>query len=125
MSVQIVDRCYLLIDGEMVVCDSITEDIDPETKEVPAMTRDNTVLGFAQGNLKLKLAADLAVRADNEIKYRDMARTKKEFTSVLEYEGGDSLSYIDCVIGQLSIKSKTGDHVSMSLSILARDFVEN
>lgn len=120
-----VDRCYLEIDGEIVICASITEDIDPTVNPIEAMTRDNRIIGHAQGNPKLKLSAEAAMDADSEIDFEQMALDKTECSAFIEYEGGGSKTYIGCVVAKVTNRSQTGKEVVTSIELSATDLVIN
>jgi hypothetical protein len=126
MTAQLVSRTYLTIDGDTITCDSIDESVDPAVKTVDAMTRDNRHLGHAQGVPNFPLSAVVPMDAgDTTHDFEQMALDMTEFSAGIEYEGGGSKTYTECVITKVDIKSKTGDHVHYSLSISARDFVKN
>lgn len=120
-----VDRAYLLIDGETIICNTLTEDIDPDVKPINGMTRDNRILGFSQGNPVFRLTAEVAMDADSSIDFVKYALDKTMFDAGIDYEGGGSKSYIDCVVSKATIKSKSGDHITYDLDIIARDYQKN
>jgi hypothetical protein len=119
----IVDRCYLEIDGEVVICASITEDIDPTVNPVEGMTRDNRILGHAQGNPKLKLSAEVPQDAESEVDFERLALNKTEFSAFIEFEGGAMRTYTGCVVAKVSNRAQTGREVVSTVEISATDVV--
>ncbi len=126
MAPQIVDRCYLTIDGVEVLCASIDKDIDPSAQVVEAMTKDNLPIGYAYGNPKIRLTAETALDASSDgIDFEEMSLSKQEFTSSIEYEGGTSKTYVRCIIMKATERARTGQHVSWNLDIHALGLVKN
>lgn len=118
MAPQIIDRCYLSIGSQEVVCESIDTDVDPSAQVVEAMTRDNLPLGYAYGNPKIKLSVVTAMDgSDDGIDFEAMVFAREEFTATKEYEGGTIKSYVRCVIMKVTERARTGSHVSYNLDI--------
>ncbi len=121
----IVDRTYLEIDGEIVPCTTLDEDIDPTMNPVEAMTKDNLILGYAYGNPKIRLTAEVPMDAESDVDFDAMVLGKTQFSAAIEYEGGGSKTYVDCVIAKYTVRSRQGQQVTYSLDMHARGFVKN
>ena len=119
-----VDRSYFEIDGVVIPCNSIDEDIDPKIKPIEVMTRSNRGIGYAQGIPEFKLSCEVPMQTDSEISFEAMALSKQIFSAGVEYEGGGQKQYIDCVIDKVKIKSKSGDHVTYNIDVFALDMIE-
>ena len=118
MAPQIIDRCYLTIDGTEVVCESIDTDVDPAEQIVNAMTRDNLPLGRAHGNPKIDLAVVTAMDGSSDgMDFEAMCLSKQEFSATKEYEGGTIKTYVHCAVAKATERARTGAHVSWNLTI--------
>ena len=120
MAPQIIDRCYLTIDSQEVICESIDTDVDPSAQVVEAMTRDNLPIGYAYGNPKIKLSVVTAMDASADgIDFEAMALNKTLFSATKEYEGSSIKTYVHCCIMKVAERAATGKHVSYSLDVHA------
>lgn len=114
----LIDRCYLTIDGDDVPCESIDTDVDPAAQVVNAMTRDNLPLGVAFGNPNIEHSVVTAMDGSSDgIDFEEMILSKKIFTATKEYEGGSIKTYVKCFLKKCTERARSGSHVSYNLTI--------
>ena len=113
-----IDRAYLEIEGDQILCESVGIDMEDGSAFVEAMTPDNEPLGFSRGNRKYTVTADVTMDESDPVDFHQIWADGDEFTAEVQYEGGLTYAWNRCILTSLSTKSQTGDKTTYSLSML-------
>lgn len=117
----VIDRAYISFNGKKIVAESIDIELDDGTKLVEAMTKDREPIGFASGNMKATVKADLAMREDDQddVDFHRLWSKQTNVSVTVEFEGGQSWTWNKGRIMKPSISAKTGDQAKRSVEIQA------
>lgn len=121
----IVDRAYLELDGEQIDCKSITVRTSGNKNKVNTMNRKNRAVGYTRGIPEFSIDADFPYDADLATNFDNLALSKTQFTTVVEYEDGDTFSYLDCQVDEVERSAGEGGDVGIKLTISALDYVKS
>ena len=111
MSEAIIERAYLIVDDEEFECKSISPKFShPDHKVVKVMNRRNRGAGHTFGVPDFTCSAEIPLpQSGHELNFIEMMLDKDEFTVVIEYEDGTSVSIYDAVIKDVDQPSKPGE----------------
>lgn len=125
MATQYVDRAFLDFDGIQVAVTNFSDSISANKNRVSPMVRKNRASGYASGVPEISFTCDVPMPEDGfDINFRDALRSETLFTATVEYKGGQSITYLDCVIDSFENASPNDDTTSASLTVLALDTFE-
>ncbi|HHE72818.1 MAG TPA: hypothetical protein ENL34_11125 [Chloroflexi bacterium] len=115
---KVIDRGYLNIDGDQVLCDSI--DIDPEddSEFAMAMTPDGEPLGVVSGSRRYRVRADVTMRADEAVDFHQLWVDKTSVPTEVQYEGGVTWAFSEGVISKPGNQSSHGEKAKWSIELL-------
>jgi len=115
-----IDRAYLEIDGDQLVCDSITIKATDGAQHITAMTPDNEPIGISRGNRQYSVSAELTMRDDEAVDFHQLWVDREEITVEVQFEGGVTWAWQTCELSEPGLSAKHGDKVSWSLELLCR-----
>jgi hypothetical protein len=116
-----IDRAYLEVDGEQILCDSINIDPEDDTDFVTAMTPSNSPLGFKHGNKRYNITTDVTMSDDEDVDFHDLWFEKTNVPVEIEYEGGTTWSFGKGVISKPGVASTHGEKTTWSLELKCYD----
>ena len=119
MATEIIDRAYLEIDGTEFVCQEVTRNTELDgAKVVNGMTRNNEGIGHANGNLKYEISAKIPCPEDGSLTTLEEAmKAETEFSTTVEYEGGQTRTIEDCRIYSFNQGASHGEESTADVTI--------
>lgn len=117
-----VERVTLRIRGFDLddVINTCTEKASVPTKPVNTMNKERAVRGFKQGNRAFGLELDAERIVDPRVPdWYDMLESGERFGIVVAPNVGKSISYLSCVVTDVTAAASDGDS-SVKVSIMAR-----
>lgn len=129
MAGDMIDREYIDINGNEYEVETLNQEADKSATTINAMTKSNSPLGVAAGNVVYNVTCDIAVRAsqidaivgDLDEWFED----NDEIPVVITQENGKTISYAYAVITGLSDAATHGDSVKRSVTMTAWDRTVN
>ena len=119
----IVDRAYIEINGEIIDASSIDDNVSGNKEPHKVMNKRNRSPGHKHGMPEFTISAEFPMDADVQTDFVKLLTDNAGFTSVIEYDGGQTVSYLDCEIYEVSKASKEGDSPQITVEITALDRV--
>lgn len=126
MATKIVSRAFLLLDGTEFECKSITLGGDMSPDVVKVMNRRNRAAGHRDGIPEFNLTAEIPLpEGGHAVDFMAHMLAGTEFTSVIEYQDGQSESYYDCKIGKVERNPSAGEEIMTTIEMQALDYGRN
>lgn len=121
MAGDLIDREYLDINGVEFEAETINHEGDKSAATINAMTKKNTPIGVAAGNVVYTVTADIAIRASQIAEIVDdldeLFEDNTEVPVITTQEGGKTISYEAGVITGLSDAASHGDAIKRSVTM--------
>lgn len=123
---EFVDRAYLDIDGTTLECTEISVKDSIDLEAVKTMNPLNRGVGWMSGIPEYEITCTVPLPlGGHPVNFREIMRDKIEFTIVVLYVGGKSITYLRCRISDLEQGSEQGGRTDTKLTIKALDTGDN
>lgn len=121
MGLEYVNRAFIDIDGTVLEAESVDNStIVDGFDKVKTMNRDNRARGFQRGVVMYDLTMTIPVPAEGlEIDFDEYVEEGTFFQAFIEYQGGKSKSFYDCVLSEVKRSSASGTVTKMELTFSA------
>jgi len=120
MATQYVDRAFLSVDGADIEAKSINWKGSADGHEpVKVMSRENRAKGYTRGPLIFELSIVIPMKQakGSEVDVEKLFSDETLFTTVVEYRGGRTRSFTDCMIKEIDVPAEESGITDISITL--------
>lgn len=120
------DRAYLIIDGTVVECKSITPKGSNNAEPVKTMNRANRAKGFAGGVPDFEISAVVPQPIGGHVvDFDQLMADRTRVSAIIEVEEGPDLDYSPALITDVEHGAEEGSSLDTTLTMRALDGVSS